>query len=98
MEWLGALKERYAAWEDAYVEAVRRDRAAAEELRKEGWSDDSGGWTRPAENDMIPNGMFDGPGSHVSLFGHLQDVAKERDLLGDVEAVRDLLHPRRKRP
>jgi hypothetical protein len=91
MHWTGVLKERWAVWKDAYAEAVRRDQEAAGKLCEQGYTFD-GCWSTPAGATM-----FDGPGSHVSVLKHLEDVAKERDLLNDVEAIKDFLHPRRKR-
>jgi hypothetical protein len=91
MEWLGALNARYQLWKDAYQEAVSRDGAEAERLREEGYTF-NGHWSTPEGATM-----FDGPGSYVSVLKHLEDVAKERDLLKDVEAIKNLLHPRRRK-
>ena len=72
-------------WRDAIQEAMRRDKTAARKLVEQGYRVADGGWKTP---DGCP--MFDGPGSHVSLLGHLNDIAKERGLEKDIEALKIL--------
>lgn len=76
------LSNKLQAWKDALDEAVRRDDAEADKMREKGYRYRYGGWQTP---DGTP--VFDGPGSHVSIFKHLEDVAKERNIDDDLEAI-----------
>lgn len=90
-EWFTKLKERLGEWRAALAEAERRDEAEADRWRKEGYTFD-GCWSTPDGNTV-----FDGPGSHVSVMKHLGDVAEERNLMGDIKVVKDLLYPGKRR-
>jgi hypothetical protein len=90
-DWFQKLKGRLNEWWVALAEAERRDDAQAERWSEEGYTFD-GCWKTPDGNDV-----FDGPGSYVSVMQHLGDVAKERDLLGDIEAIKEFLRPTRSR-
>jgi len=81
------LKRGYARAKDLLQKAKERER---QHLLDSGWTqDDDGAWHlpdgRPAEGNV-----FDGPGSHVSLFHHLEVVCREEGV--DVSSWEGLIN------
>jgi len=67
----------------AAKEAQRRDAAEAKRRKdRDGWSRVKGRWV-----DKAGEQVFDGPGSHVALFKHFEDVCREQGLQADAALV-----------
>ena len=69
---------RVRAWHEVYKEAVRRDNAEVQRLDAE-----EPGWRERT---------LDGPGTEVSVFAKMEEVAKERGMEGDIESARAWLN------
>ena len=78
-------------WKSAYDQAVKRDEADAQKLRDNGWENSGGSWVGPTGG-----GIFDGPGSFVSVLGHLEAVARERGIAHDIDTLSAILQRMRR--